>query len=89
MGAQLFDMYPTVLWTIQSLDRHLATLSVAPTWTIEEMLLKGRDSVVNDSEYSQPLCTAIQIVLVDLLASWNVSPTATIGHSSGMPSASC
>ena len=32
---------------------------------------------------SQPLCSAIQIALVDLLASWNIRPLAVTGHSSG------
>ena len=35
------------------------------------------------AEFSQPLCTALQIALVDLLATWNVTPSAVIGHSSG------
>jgi malonyl CoA-acyl carrier protein transacylase len=35
------------------------------------------------AEYSQPLCAAVQIGLVDLLASWNIHPIAVIGHSSG------
>lgn len=32
---------------------------------------------------SQPLCTAIQVALVDLLRSWNVIPVSVCGHSSG------
>lgn len=32
---------------------------------------------------SQPLCTALQLALVELLASWDVRPTAVTGHSSG------
>ena len=32
---------------------------------------------------SQPLCTALQLALVDLLASWDIKPTAVTGHSSG------
>jgi acyl transferase domain-containing protein len=35
------------------------------------------------AELSQPLCTAVQIAVVDLLASWGVSPSAVVGHSSG------
>lgn len=35
------------------------------------------------AEFSQPCCTAIQIVLVDVLRSWGVNPTAVVGHSSG------
>jgi acyl transferase domain-containing protein len=34
-------------------------------------------------EYSQPLCTALQIALVDLLAEFRIIPSAVIGHSSG------
>ena len=34
-------------------------------------------------QYSQPLCTALQIALFSLLASLGVSPVAVIGHSSG------
>lgn len=35
------------------------------------------------AELSQPLVTAVQVALVDLLRSWNIFPTATVGHSSG------
>jgi len=34
-------------------------------------------------EISQPLCTALQIALIELLASWELYPTRVIGHSSG------
>ena len=33
--------------------------------------------------YSQPIGTAIQIALVDLLSIWGITPAAVIGHSSG------
>ena len=35
------------------------------------------------AEFAQPLCTAVQIGLVDLLQFWGVSPNAVLGHSSG------
>lgn len=41
------------------------------------------ESNVNDAEYSQSLCTAIQIALVDLLESFCIFPSKVIGHSSG------
>jgi NADPH:quinone reductase-like Zn-dependent oxidoreductase/malonyl CoA-acyl carrier protein transacylase len=38
---------------------------------------------VNLAEFSQPLCTALQCALVDLLRSWGIVPHAVVGHSSG------
>lgn len=38
---------------------------------------------INNPEFSQPLCTALQIALVDLLRSFNIFPVAVVGHSSG------
>ena len=38
---------------------------------------------LNNPIYSQPICTALQIALVDLLSSWNITPTTIVGHSSG------
>lgn len=38
---------------------------------------------MNRAPISQPLCTALQIALVDLLASWGIHPWRVAGHSSG------
>ena len=40
-------------------------------------------SNLDDSEYAQPLCTALQVGLVNLLKSWNIKPYCVVGHSSG------
>lgn len=34
-------------------------------------------------EFSQPICTALQVALVKLLRQWDILPTAVVGHSSG------
>jgi acyl transferase domain-containing protein/predicted O-methyltransferase YrrM len=54
-------------------------------WLIisDELSQSQETSRVGIASIGQPLCTAIQIALVDLLTSWNVHPTAVIGHSSG------
>lgn len=39
--------------------------------------------MINKAEFSQPLCTAIQIALVNYFAKCNVTPIAVVGHSSG------
>ena len=40
-------------------------------------------SRLDKAEFSQPLCTAVQIGLVNLLRSWGIIPAAVVGHSSG------
>ena len=39
--------------------------------------------MIDRAYISQPATTAIQIALVSLLASWNIKPSAVVGHSSG------
>jgi acyl transferase domain-containing protein len=49
-----------------------------------EILCSSEDKVrLSQAEVSQPLCTALQIAVVDILASWGVTPSAVVGHSSG------
>lgn len=38
---------------------------------------------INKPEYAQPLSTAVQLALVELLKSFGVRPKAVTGHSSG------
>lgn len=49
----------------------------------EELLRDESDSNVNDAEYSQPLCTIVQVALVELLDSFGLRPATVVGHSSG------
>jgi acyl transferase domain-containing protein/NADPH:quinone reductase-like Zn-dependent oxidoreductase/SAM-dependent methyltransferase len=49
----------------------------------EELNRSKETSKVDDAAVGQPLSTALQVSLVDLLRSWNVSPKCVIGHSSG------
>jgi acyl transferase domain-containing protein/NADPH:quinone reductase-like Zn-dependent oxidoreductase len=84
MGAELMTYYPSFLRTIRQLDLVLGDLDDAPEWTIEDLLQEPAElSCVNEAEFSQPLCTAIQVAIVNLLHFWNVVPKATVGHSSG------
>ncbi|KAK4160402.1 putative polyketide synthase [Cladorrhinum sp. PSN259] len=50
---------------------------------VEELSKAGAESKLQLSEYSQTLCTVLQVALVDLLRSWGLKPRATVGHSSG------
>ncbi|KAI5194188.1 hypothetical protein AUEXF2481DRAFT_704711 [Aureobasidium subglaciale EXF-2481] len=69
---------------LRILDRRLAKLPKddRPTWTIVEELLHG-SSRIREAALSQPLCTAVQIILVDLLRVAGVKLDAVVGHSSG------
>jgi acyl transferase domain-containing protein len=40
-------------------------------------------SAIGRPELSQPICTAIQVAIVDLLSSWKVRVSTVVGHSSG------
>ena len=35
------------------------------------------------AEFCQPICTAVQIALVELLTTWGIKPLIVVGHSSG------
>lgn len=50
---------------------------------IAELLRPEASSRINQAEFSQPLSTAIQLALVDLLRSLNLEPSVVLGHSSG------
>ncbi|ORY58730.1 KR domain-containing protein [Pseudomassariella vexata] len=84
MGLELIGHDEIFTQTLQQLEKILATLPDPPPWSIVEELQKSAEhSHINEPSYSQPLCTSIQIALVDALARLGIKPTAVVGHSSG------
>ncbi|KAI1858549.1 uncharacterized protein JN550_012596 [Neoarthrinium moseri] len=86
MGASLMTEFPSCLVTVRRLDKYLDDLDKGRgrDWTIEEVLQQDTGNTrVHEAELSQPLVTAVQIMIVNLLSQWNVKPRAVIGHSSG------
>lgn len=61
----------------------MATTDMVLMHVPEELLRDERTTRVNDPEFSQPLCTALQIGIADLYASLDVRPSVVVGHSSG------
>ncbi|KAI0895664.1 hypothetical protein F4806DRAFT_502638 [Annulohypoxylon nitens] len=84
-GAQYADMgagllkYPLFKSTLQQIDE--IYFSLGCTWSIFDELHNKEN--IDRPEYSQPLSTAIQIALIELLKSFGVVPKAVVGHSSG------
>lgn len=84
MGLELLARFPVYLQSIRRMDSVLQHLSPPAAWSIEATLREpASTSKVYEAEISQPLVTAVQIALVDLLSSWKVRPVACVGHSSG------
>ncbi|EAW07064.1 putative polyketide synthase [Aspergillus clavatus NRRL 1] len=81
MGRELF-VYPVFEKSILEAEEFLIRLGCS--WSLREELFADKaTSRVNDPEFSQPLCTALQVGLVDLLHSFGIIPSAVVGHSSG------
>ena len=68
----------------QSKVKLITLLEPTLTYSRIDVLLNSDDTaIIGKAEYSQPICTALQIALVDLLATWSIVPSAVVGHSSG------
>ncbi|KAG6354546.1 hypothetical protein INS49_004563 [Diaporthe citri] len=78
MGLELLQ-YPVFEASLRESDEIFASLGAE--WSLLDALRDGQD--IDLPQRSQPLCTALQIALVDLLRNFGVSPAGVIGHSSG------
>ncbi|KAI1768083.1 hypothetical protein GGR53DRAFT_518100 [Hypoxylon sp. FL1150] len=87
MGRLALQEFPSVRDTIQKLDRILSKLDPKPEFNMVDLLIDGDTpataSKIAEAEVAQPLCTAIQIAIVDLFSEWDITPQVSIGHSSG------
>lgn len=81
MGMELM-VYPTFADSVVAADSYLKT-ELGCSWSAEEELQRPKaQSKLGIAEYSQPLCTVLQVALVDLLREWRIIPSAVTGHSS-------
>ncbi|KAK2603436.1 hypothetical protein QQS21_004387 [Conoideocrella luteorostrata] len=79
MGLDLITVSPKLRSTMEKLQLRLNKLPSL----LQELQKDASSSRASDAEISQPLCTAIQILLVDLLQAAGIELHAVIGHSSG------
>ena len=84
MGRQLIEQSQLFRKTLERCDAILQKLPDAPDWScVSELLKSAEDSRLSQSRFSQPLCAALQLGIVDLLTAWGIEPSAVVGHSSG------
>jgi acyl transferase domain-containing protein len=84
MGRELVLTSPVFADCLSELQRSLDTLPDCPSWSLrEELLAEDALSRVHDPVVGQPLCTAVQIGLVNLLHSAGLKFNKVVGHSSG------
>ncbi|KAE8132883.1 hypothetical protein BDV38DRAFT_287358 [Aspergillus pseudotamarii] len=82
MGKELLEAYPVFHESIRRINDFIKSIG-APYCMVEEILNNQEDSRLSNPLFSQPICSALQIALVDLLASWGIHPDSVTGHSSG------
>ena len=88
-GAQHYAMgrallhEPVFAASIQSADRYFNKCLHADWSAVGELTKPEHESRINSAKFSQPLCTVLQVALVDLCRSWGIEPAAVVGHSSG------
>lgn len=84
MGRELVLASHFAEAAIDDLERSLADLPDGPEWSLKaEILASKEESRVAEGVISQPLCTAIQIMLIELLREAGIRFSAVVGHSSG------
>ncbi|KAI0197885.1 putative polyketide synthase [Astrocystis sublimbata] len=80
MGHSLLENFPVALETIKRLDVFLRDFKHPPAWSLLEELTAARDAaMLREPEYSQPLVTALQIAIVNLLNSWDIAAAYAAG----------
>ncbi|KAJ9635854.1 hypothetical protein H2199_008207 [Coniosporium tulheliwenetii] len=84
MGRQLIQQSPLFRQTLERCDQVLQSLPDRPEWSVLEELLRSKDdSRLGETRFSQPICTALQLAILDLLSQWGINCSACVGHSSG------
>ncbi|KAJ5156353.1 hypothetical protein N7492_009156 [Penicillium capsulatum] len=86
MGAELLVGSSLASKCIDRLDQSLQTLPEEhrPSWSLKDEILKdARSSRIGEALFSQSLCTAVQVMMVDLLCAAGIVFKAVVGHSSG------
>ena len=80
----LIDIFPIFRNAIIEMDTVLQSLPYPPSWTLTQSICETSEtSKAYQVTRSQPVCTAIQVALVQLLYSRDIRCSVVAGHSSG------
>jgi acyl transferase domain-containing protein len=82
MGVELLA-YPAFRTSVTEADTYLRGVHGSSWSVLEELEKSPKESNIHLTKISQPLCTVLQVALVELLKSWNIEPAGMVGHSSG------
>lgn len=86
MASELIANSTFAAEVVARLEARLSRLPLVlrPAWSLAQELRKGPElSRISEAQVSQTLCTAIQILQVDLLRAAGIEFSAIVGHSSG------
>ncbi|KAF2832601.1 putative PKS-NRPS protein [Ophiobolus disseminans] len=86
MGQELLHRSPVFRKTIEDCEAILQSLPAgdAPSWSlIKELTADASTSRLGEAAIAQPLCTAVQLGLCDVLSASGIHFDAAVGHSSG------
>lgn len=90
MGKSLVENFPMASLLLKHLDDVLQSIPNPPSWSLLKELVEPRSpELLRSPEFSQPLVTALQLVIMAVLKDWGVTPEAVVGHSSGELAAAC
>lgn len=81
MGVEMLDR-PVFRDSVAQSTHYLQAMGCI--WDpVDELKKTQAESRLSQPEISQPICSVLQIALVDELRSWGVTPSKVVGHSSG------
>lgn len=90
MGQGILETFPQAKLLLQHFDDVLQSLSSPPKWSLLNELTEPRTAEhLRIPEFSQPLVTALQLIVISILSNWGVDPISVVGHSSGEIAAAC
>jgi hybrid polyketide synthase/nonribosomal peptide synthetase ACE1 len=86
MGRELIQNFVFARQIIDMLQNALDSLPIGdrPTWSLmQQLYAEPHESRLATAAISQPLCTVVQVILIDMLRLAGIEFDAVVGHSSG------